>query len=224
MHICFLTIGGSVTSDLIVYLPFLQFSIFALLDLIELFSQNNRIVYLRLRGIGVSNFIDVGTCSISGVLARCTGMSYDLRIFNSYEIYFSFYFKVFISFYGDSMDRLLLRVSDVRNSANFFSQYQAIGNNNSLFLANNSIEGLIYIFYILWGLLSQKLVTMSIETPKGEYTVTVFTNNFSIYRVRIRCSDYIHLLQLETSIRGYLIGDLVALIGNIDCVFGSIDR
>ena len=147
MHICYLTVGGCINNDLIVNIAVITFSIFSMLDLIEVFSVNNRIVYLRLRGIGIYNFIDVGNSSISGVLARCTGMSYDLRIFNSYEIYFSFYFKVFITFYGDSMDRLLIQLADMRSSGT--SQRKQLEISKFFeFCSNNSIEVIIYVFIL----------------------------------------------------------------------------
>ena len=60
--------------------------------------------------------------------------------------------------------------------------------------------------------------------PKRRVQLCLCVNTGTFTRIRNRCADFVHLLILEQTIRGYLLGDLVALIGNIDCVFGSIDR
>jgi len=86
MHVAFLTIGGVISANA-PNANFLLFSTLSLLDLLELFANNNRICYLRLRGIGIFSFFDTSVLSISGVLARCTGLCYDLRIYNPYESY-----------------------------------------------------------------------------------------------------------------------------------------
>jgi len=222
MHVAFLTIGGTITCAA-TSTTFLLFSTLSLLDLLELFANNNRICYLRLRGIGIFNFFDVSTLSISGVLARCTGLSYDLRVFNSYESYKFFSFCTWISFFGDSFDRMLLRLSDMRESVKLQAS-KVKTNKKQNFVGDTNIENLIYVFYILWGSLCCGLSFSAIESPKGEYNCILFVDSFGFSRVRIRCADYVHLMILEQTIRGYLLGDLVALIGNIDCVFGSIDR
>lgn len=63
-----------------------------------------------------------------------------------------------------------------------------------------------------------------VEHPKGDYCVFVCFLYGHISRLRIKCSDFIHICLLDILLRGFLLHDLVAVIGNIDVVFGSVDR
>jgi len=65
---------------------------------------------------------------------------------------------------------------------------------------------------------------VSIEAPKGEYACCLMLFMMYCARCRIRCADFLHVLLLDILCKGYLLADLVAVIGNIDCVFGSVDR
>lgn len=62
------------------------------------------------------------------------------------------------------------------------------------------------------------------EHPKGEYALYLLFFYCNCARVRIRCSDFLHLLLLDIFVRGFLLHDLVAILGNMDVVFGSVDR
>lgn len=62
------------------------------------------------------------------------------------------------------------------------------------------------------------------EHPKGEYLLYILLYYCSCSRLRIRCADFIHLLLLDIFIRGFMLHDLVAILGNMDVVFGSVDR
>jgi len=105
MHVGYLTIGGvvsGITQETSLILYNLNKTILGLFDLLEQFSSHNRVLYLRLRGIGIFNIIDIANNSISGVLARSTGVLYDIRFFSVYETYRLFFFKISISFFGDA--------------------------------------------------------------------------------------------------------------------------
>lgn len=65
---------------------------------------------------------------------------------------------------------------------------------------------------------------MGIEHPKGEYFLFVLFFVGHFWRCRLRCADFLHILLVDLLTRGFLLHDLVALIGNIDVVFGSVDR
>jgi len=68
------------------------------------------------------------------------------------------------------------------------------------------------------------LAFSSIEHPKGEFCVCLFLFYYGFTRVRVRCADFLHLLLVDLLCRGFLLADLVAVIGNLDVVFGSVDR
>lgn len=93
-----------------------------------------------------------------------------------------------------------------------------------LFCVDTSIDTLIYMFYMVWCLCVIGLALSCIESPKGEYCCCLLLYFYNCSRCRLRCSDYLHVLLLDVICRGFLIADLVAIIGNLDCVFGSVDR
>ena len=87
------------------------------LDEIENFLTHNRIWNQRLRGVGVINFSSFSDWSLSGVMARSAGLKYDLRVNSPYELYEEIKFSSFTSENGDSYDRYLLRLEEMRQSA-----------------------------------------------------------------------------------------------------------
>jgi NADH:ubiquinone oxidoreductase subunit D len=95
---------------------------------------------------------------------------------------------------------------------------------SNFFYNEFSIEIIIYLFYMLWYINVVGFSVSSIESPKGEYSCSIFIYYGFCNRCRIRCADFIHVLLLDILCRGFLLGDLVAIIGNLDCVFGSVDR
>ena len=230
MHVAYISLFGVSDNNSVGIFDMINFILISnvlLLDIYDSFCVNNRIFYLRLRGISLMSIFDLSSNSISGVLARATGICYDLRALSPYECYNLFNFEINTSFFGDALDRVTLRNLDMRNSIKII--YQAIhkisGTTNSSFIYSDvQIENLIFLFYTIWINPGTGVSYSCIEAPKGEYNVFIFSFATFLTRVRIRCSDFVHLLVLDNFIRGYLLGDLVALIGNIDCVFGSIDR
>jgi len=68
------------------------------------------------------------------------------------------------------------------------------------------------------------LAVAVIEHPKGEYCLVLVLFFLGFTRCRIRCADFLFVLLLDLLCRGFLLADLVAVIGNLDCVFGSVDR
>jgi len=86
------------------------------------------------------------------------------------------------------------------------------------------IETIIYMFYMCWCVCVPGIAVSCVEHPKGEYVCTLSLFVFVCSRCRIRCADFISIMLIDTLCRGFLIGDLVAVIGNVDVVFGSVDR
>ena len=94
---------------------------------------------------------------------------------------------------------------------------------NGTFITEDSIESLIYLFMSVWFFIVNGLSNAMIESPKGEYGITIVVMNGHFVRIRIRCCDYLHVLLLDF-FKGFMLCDLVGIIGNIDIVFGSVDR
>ncbi len=233
MHCAFICLLGcldDISFSLLEYVLFLIRSNLFLLELFDSVCINNKITYLRLRGIGVFDFYDISYNSISGVLARSCGLLWDCRLFSCYEIYSILNFDFAYSICGDAQDRFILRVFDMRNSLICLKQICILFNNVGniqlfeLFTSDLSIELIIYMFYMVWCICTIGIALVSIEAPKGEYSCCIMLFMMYCSRCRIRCADFIHVLLLDVLCKGYLLSDLVAIIGNIDCVFGSVDR
>ena len=233
MHVAFICLCGcldDLSFGLLDYVLFVCLSCMFLLELFDLLLLNNRISYLRLRGISLLVLWDLCFNSVSGVLARSVGLLWDCRLFSCYELYLIFTFDFSFSLCGDAQDRFCLRLFDMRNSLLLCKQvlycFFSFGFVClfELFVCDASIELIIYLFYMVWCLCVVGLAFSCIEAPKGEYCVCLLLYLFLISRVRIRCADYLHCLLLDVLCRGFLLADLVAIIGNIDCVFGSVDR
>jgi len=92
-----------------------------------------------------------------------------------------------------------------------------------IFLDMN-IETIIYMFYKLWCTQTPGSSLMSIEHPKGEYFLFLLLFLGMIHRLRLRCADFLHILYIDILTRGFLLHDICAIIGNLDVVFGSVDR
>jgi len=233
MHCAFICLLGcldDLSYSIIEYVLFLIKSNLFLLELLEVLCVGNRIVYLRLRGIGLLDIYDISFNSISGLLARACGLLWDCRLYSCYEIYNLLYYDYTYSICGDAQDRFILRIFDMKNSLIIVKQLciwcNVMGNIQlfELFTCDISIETIIYMFYMVWCLLIIGVSLVSIEAPKGEYACCLMIFMMYCTRCRIRCADFIHVLLLDILCKGYLLGDLVAIIGNIDCVFGSVDR
>lgn len=188
-------------------------------------------------------------------MLRCVGIKRDVRLSlkDSYSGYNTFLFKSYLSLNGDSYDRFLLRMFEMGESLNITNQcvnrlLTTINNTqtniNSNLLNFNSLlinlkkkktqinqfcymEDLIQHF-CNWhsGLfIKNNLSAVTIESPKGEFGVTVVSDNSNKpFRCKIRSPSYHNLQFLPKIVKGHLLADLAALIGTIDIVFGEIDR
>lgn len=233
MHCAFICLLGcldDLSFSILEYIFFILSSCMFVIELFDFICINNRIAYLRLRGIGLLDFYDISYNSISGVLARGCGFLWDCRLFNTYEIYSLLNFDFTYSICGDCQDRFILRLFDMRNSVLCVKQLIMFFNVEGyvvlfeIFTSDVTIEIIIYMFYMVWCINVLGISLSSIESPKGEYCCCVLLFITHCSRCRIRCADFIHVLLLDILCKGFLLGDLVAMIGNIDCVFGSVDR
>lgn len=203
----------------------------------------------RLINVGVLTIEDCKNYSLTGVMARGSGIKRDLRLvkYNCYSGYNLVNLKGFCGINGDSYDRYMIRMLEMGESLNvvnyvseaLLSRYfksdklQVTSLNvNKIFNKNkdnsySSMEELIEHF-VNWhtGFKVKKNTTISyIESPKGEFGVILTADNSEKpARCKIRSPGYFNLQALPKLAKGHYLSDLAALIGTIDIVFGEVDR
>lgn len=209
------------------------------IDEIEELLSTNRIWLQRLIKIGLISKKKAMDFSYSGVLLRACGIKWDLRKVIPYESYSDLHFKIPYGTYGDSFDRYLLRIQEMRVSV--IIVIQCLNNIpsgtiklNTLKIVmpvrsffKNSMEELIHHFkqYSQGYVLNKGQHYIGIEAPKGEFGIYLISNNSNnAYRCKIRSPGFIHLQSIDFISKNHLIADVVTIIGSFDIVFGEIDR
>jgi NADH dehydrogenase I D subunit len=203
----------------------------------ESLLTNNRIWKERLINIGSISKKQASSWSFSGPLLRATGLAWDLRKVQPYESYNYFNFKIPISFFGDSYDRYLLRIEEMKQSITLINQgclyLLSLQNQNiknplsKLFNSNNNMAELIshFKFYSEGFFLKSNSIYLGIEAPKGEMGVFIASNgNYKPYRCKVRAPGFFHLNSLNSMVQYHTIADAVVIIGTQDIVFGEVDR
>ena len=210
------------------------------IDEMEELLTTNRIFKQRLVDIGVLDAPTALAWGVSGVLLRGSGISYDLRKSQPYELYDSVNFNVPVGSNSDCYDRYLLRVEEMRESLRIIKQALELMPHQGTVKPSvglcatptrggfkTSMEELIAHFKLSTSgfALPSGETYAATEAPKGEFGVYVVSNGSSRpYRVKIKSPDYASLQALDVLGRGHYLADLVAIIGSLDVVFGSIDR
>jgi NADH:ubiquinone oxidoreductase subunit D len=200
---------------------------------------DNRIWKQRLVDIGKVNYRQALDLGLSGPMLRSTGIAWDLRKNESYEIYKKFSFIVPVGIYGDCYDRYLIRIEEMRQSINIINQainlipYGLVRIDNHKISPpyrsqmKKSMESLIHHFklYSEGIIVPRGHIYTSIEAPKGETGVFLVSDGSNRpYRCKIHAPGFMHLQALNSIISGHMIADLVTVIGTLDIVFGEVDR
>ena len=220
-----------------IYLFVEQFNV-RLLEVEEMLTEN-RIWKQRLVDIGVVSAADAQAWGFSGVMLRGSGINWDLRKSQPYEIYNKLEFNVPVGTNGDCYDRYLIRIVEMKESLKLIEQclnqipLGIIKSSDKKLTPpsrkdiKNSMEALIHHFKIY----TQGFVVPSNETyvaseaPKGEFGVYVVSNNTNRpYRCKIKAPGFAHLQALNHMSKEHLIADVVTIIGTQDIVFGEVDR
>jgi NADH dehydrogenase I D subunit len=242
MHAAYIRPGG-VSQDLPIGIiqdiyTFIQ-SFNSRIDELEELLTGNRIWKQRLVDIGVVTAKEALDWSFTGVLLRSSGIAWDLRKNQPYEIYDTLDFEVPVGKNGDCYDRYLIRVTEMRQSLkiilqclNLMPEGEIKIDDNKLFttprsLMKDSMESLIHHFkvYTEGVIAGNKQVYAAVEAPKGEFGVFLVSNNSrKPYRCHIRAPGFAHLQGLDFMSQGHMISDVVTIIGTQDIVFGEIDR
>ena len=204
----------------------------------DMLSENN-IWKQRLVDIGIVNYDMALDWSFSGVMLRGSGINWDLRKNQPYEIYNKLSFKIPVGLKGDCYDRYMIRILEMRESLKLIEQLinniptGIIRSNNRKVSVplrtdmKNSMESLIHHFKLnTEGICPSNGETyMASEAPKGEFGVYLISNNTNRpYRCKIKAPGFNHLQALNFMSKGHLIADVVTIIGTQDIVFGEIDR
>ncbi len=242
MHAAYIRPGG-VSADIPLgflddlYLFVSQFNL--RLDEIEEMLTSNRIWKERLIDIGIVSAKKATEWGFSGVMLRGSGIPWDLRKHQPYEIYEDISFSVPVGSNGDCYDRYLIRVEEMRQSLKII--HDAINmikpgpvktddykiSPPSRTEMKNSMEAVIHHFkyYTEGFVLPHGETYTATEAPKGEFGVYLVSNNTEKpYRCKIKAPGFGHLQALDDMSKGHMIADVVTIIGTQDIVFGEIDR
>jgi NADH dehydrogenase I D subunit len=206
---------------------------------IEDMLTENRIWKQRLVDIGVVSVKGALDWGFSGVMVRGSGLRWDLRKSQPYEIYDKLDFIVPVGVNGDCYDRYLIRIVEMKQSLKIISQcinqipFGLIKTDDSKMVPptkteiKQSMEALIHHFKIYTNGMSvpSSETYTATEAPKGEFGVYLVSNNSNKpYRCKIKSPGFAHLQGLNYMSKGHLLADVVTIIGTQDIVFGEIDR
>lgn len=206
---------------------------------IEEMLDGNRIWKQRLVDIGIVSAKDSMDWGFSGVMLRGSGINWDLRKSQPYEVYDKLNFEIPLGVTGDCFDRYLVRVDEMKQSLLIIAQCLEsipIGlvktNDNKLCPPTRaelkkSMEAVIHHFKIYTNgiTIPSNETYLATEAPKGEFGVYLISNNTNKpYRCKIKAPGFAHLQALNHMSKGHLLADVVTIIGTQDIVFGEIDR
>lgn len=210
-------------------------------DEYETLLTDNRIWKQRTVGIGVVSPEQAYAWGFTGPMLRGSGVAWDLRKKQPYEVYDRLDFDIPIGTNGDSYDRYLVRIEEMRQSARVIKQcIQWLRNNPGPVRSDNhkitpptreemkdDMESLIHHFKLFtegYAVPAGEVYT-AIEHPKGEYGIYLISDGANKpYRVKIRASGFAHIAAMNDVVKGHMLADVVAVIGTMDIVFGEIDR
>ena len=213
----------------------------SLVDEYETLLTDNRIWKQRTVDIGVGSPDRAKDLGFSGPMLRGSGVEWDLRRNQPYEVYNEVDFLIPIGLNGDCYDRYLVRVEEMRQSTKIIQQCikWLRDNPGSVMIEDNKfaspkrdqmkhdMESLIYHFKLFTEGYSVPKGEgyAAIEHPKGEFGVFLMSDGANKpYRMKVRAPSFAHLAAIDEMSKGHMLADVVSIIGTLDIVFGEIDR
>ncbi|HEX5464206.1 MAG TPA: NADH-quinone oxidoreductase subunit D [Burkholderiales bacterium] len=227
----------------------------SLLDFIEDFTQrfpklvddyetlltDNRIWKQRTVDIGVVSPERAKALGFTGPMLRGSGVEWDLRKKQPYEVYDRMEFDIPVGVSGDCYDRYLVRIEEMRQSNRIVRQcIDWLRSNPGPVMVDNhkvtppsrmkmkqNMEELIHHFKLFTeGMhVPEGEAYAAVEAPKGEFGVYLISDGANKpYRLKLRAPGFVHLASLDEMVRGHMIADVVAIISTQDIVFGEVDR
>ncbi|MHB0984363.1 MAG: NADH-quinone oxidoreductase subunit D [Sulfuricella sp.] len=210
-------------------------------DEYETLLTDNRIWKQRTVGIGVVTPERAMALGLTGPMLRGSGVAWDLRKKQPYEVYDKVDFDIPVGVNGDCYDRYLVRMEEMRQANRIIKQCVAwLRKNPGPVITGNhkvappsrvgmkqNMEELIHHFKLFTeGMhVPEGEVYAAVEHPKGEFGIYLVSDGANKpYRMKIRAPGFSHMSAMDEMARGHMIADVVALMGTFDIVFGEIDR
>ncbi len=184
------------------------------IDEFESLITGNEIVLTRTRGVGVLNAEDAIDNSVSGPILRASGVQWDLRRADPYEVYDTLDFDVPIGSDGDNFDRYMVRVQEMRESVKIIRQ-----------CIERIPDGPIRSQTPFFMRAPVGDAYAAVEGPKGELGFYIVSDGgISPYRCKVRAPSFMNLTPLREMLIGGKMGDLITTFGSVDIVLGEVDR
>ena len=209
------------------------------IDDLENMLTENRIFKQRSVDIGIISPEDAMAWGLTGPVLRASGVAWDLRKSQPYEVYDRLDFDIPTGKTGDCYSRYLVRVEEMRQSLSIIKQCLRDMPSGSVLTENTkvapprrgdmkrSMEALIHHFklYTEGFHVPEGETYTAVEAPKGEFGVYLVSDGTNKpYRCKIRAPGFAHLQVMDHVCKGHMLADSVAVLGSFDVVFGEIDR
>ncbi|MGI4775396.1 MAG: NADH-quinone oxidoreductase subunit D [Janthinobacterium lividum] len=206
---------------------------------VETLLNDNRIWKQRLVDIGVVSQSQAMSWGFSGPMLRGSGVAWDLRKSNPYDVYAEMNFDIPVGKNGDCYDRYLVRIEEMYQSLRIIRQCIDKMPSGTIKTSDRkiapppraemkqSMEALIHHFklYTEGYNVPEGEAYGVVEAPKGEFGVYLYSDGSNKpYRCRIRAPGFAHLQGLDFMSHGHMMADVVTIISSLDIVFGEIDR
>ena len=174
----------------------------------------NRIWVERTKKVGTISAKDCIALGVTGPVLRASGVKWDLRKAQPYAAYKQFDFEIPTGQHGDTYDRYLVRMAEMRQSLRIIQQaVDVIPEGPIMAKVSKVIKPPVGEIY------------HSIEAPKGELGYFIVSDGSTQpYRIRVRPPSFVNLQALDLMCRGQLVADVIAVIGTLDIVLGEVDR
>lgn len=211
------------------------------IDEYETLLTDNRIWKQRTVDIGIVTPERAMALGFTGPMIRGSGIPWDLRKKQPYEVYDRMNFDIPVGTNGDCYDRYLVRIQEMRESNRIIKQcIDWLRVNDGIIITENQkiappkregmkadMESLIHHFKLFTEgfCLPEGEAYAAVEHPKGEFGCYLISDGANKpYRLKIRAPGFVHLSALDEMVKGHMLADVVAIIGTQDIVFGEVDR
>ncbi len=209
------------------------------IDDMETLLTDNRIFKQRTVDIGVVSKAQALDWGFSGPMLRASGVAWDLRKSQPYDVYDRMIFQIPVGKNGDCYDRYLIRMEEMRQSVEIMKQCLREMPEGRVKIDNHkitppsraemktSMEALIHHFKLYtegYHVPAGETYT-AVEAPKGEFGVYLISDGSPRpYRCKIRAPGFAFLQGMDFMAKGHMLADVPSIIGSMDIVFGEIDR
>jgi len=188
----------------------------AFLDEFETLLNHNEIIMARTQGVGLLTGQLATAAGVTGPMLRASGVNYDVRKVDRYGIYDRFEFRVPLGDHGDTYDRYMIRVLEMRESVKILQQALAAISEGPVMDPKAKLRGFKPKPGEAYG---------RVEAPKGELGFYLISDgSANPFRYRVRPPSFINLTILEDMCIGQPIADAVIILGSVDIVMGEVDR